>query len=211
MRKQVRPAAPAKLAENAERWNKQWTDLRTRNASAKFSWYQLDGKNAREWILPELRAMNQGHCSFCDAFPLEDRSSEPIEHFRPKTDVRFTMLAFAWENLYYCCELCQKSKREQWDEALLSPDEATYRFDRYFIFDFTTGEIRPNPRATPQDRHAAATTITLYGLNHPARRRYRRVALDNWIGAANKRIDEFSYRDFVELATTTDLPEQSLR
>ncbi len=207
MRKQVRPAAPPKLAENGEKWNRQWADRRVLDPSAKFSWYKVDGKNAREWILPSLRAMNQGHCSFCDVYPLVDRSAEPIEHFRPKTDVRFTMLAFAWENLYYCCELCQKSKREQWDEALLAPDEATYRFERYFIFDFTTGAIQPNPRATPQDRHAAATTISLYGLDLSARRRYRRVALGNWIGSTNNRIDEVSYRDFVELATTTDVQE----
>ena len=81
MRKQTRPLLPAELATFCEEWQ-QTHDART---SAGFDWYERDGKDAREHLVPHLHKMNQGHCSFCDAYPLADRSNEPIEHFQPSS------------------------------------------------------------------------------------------------------------------------------
>ncbi len=135
MRKQTRPIEPVVLQENAAKWNSRWVNRKRTDPSANFAWYQLDGRSVREYLLPELRLMNQGHCSFCDWFPLDVSSNEPIEHFRPKSRDEFLDRAYDWRNLYYCCELCNSTKREQWQEELLAPDAEEYLFETYFEFD----------------------------------------------------------------------------
>ena len=61
MRKIHRSSEPDILVQNASKWNSQWTDLKAKNPSAQFNWYRVDGKSARDWILPDLAAMTQGH------------------------------------------------------------------------------------------------------------------------------------------------------
>jgi uncharacterized protein (TIGR02646 family) len=131
---------------------------------------------------------------------LEDRSTEPIEHFKPKSDPRFYAEAYAWENLYYCSERCQSSKGERWDDFLLRPDAADYGFERYFAFDFTTGEIRANPCADPADQARAEITIRMYGLDTQQRRRCRRAELRRWQRSHERHLDEWAYRDFLDMA-----------
>lgn len=205
MRKQIRPPAPPQFVEHAAKWCERWLQLKAKTPGAKFPWYSIDGKSAREWALPMLREMNQGHCSFCDASPLDDRTKEPIEHFRPKGNKdrpEFAALAYEWSNLYYCCPFCQSEKAERWHDALIAPDEIVYEFSRYFRFDFTGGEtggkIEPNPDASDSDRARAAATIQLYGLDKAERRRGRMKALRDWSNHKVQVIDESPYRDFVE-------------
>jgi len=199
VRKQIRSEEPQVLKKNADKWNSRWRDLRAKNPSAKFSWYQHQGRSLRDWILPHLREMNQSHCSFCDSFPIEATSNEPIEHFRPKSHPEFAEQAYSWANLYYCCEKCQSSKREKWNEHLLRPDDFEYSFSRYFVYDFTTGQISPNPKATPLDQRRAAVTIELYGLDNASRRRLRRLALKHWGDSKQPDALEFPYRDYIEM------------
>lgn len=197
MRKQTRPPEPGVLAKHGTRWNRQWRNLRVRNPQAPFQWYRTDNRSAREWILPDLREMTQGHCAFCDAFPLEDRSTEPIEHFRPKSDPRFYNQAYAWKNLYYCCERCQSNKGEQWDDRLLRPDATDYSFTEYFDFNFRTGMIQPNATAERADQLRAEVTIDLYGLDSDARRRYRKLERRRW-RRDRSAINNWAYRDFLQ-------------
>lgn len=200
MRKQTRPPIPAILLKYGERWTRQWVELRAKNARASFHWYQSEGQTAREWLLPSLKEMTQAHCAFCDCFPLDDRSKEPIEHFKPKGDPRFYGQAYAWDNLYYCCDFCQGTKGERWDERLLRPDDAAYAFDRYFQFDYTTGDISPNCRASPEDQARAVATIELYGLNLPEKRRSRCLELRRWQRSSQQVLNEWAYRDYLDLA-----------
>ena len=197
MKKQIRPAEPEVLRNNASKWNEQWSSLRSSNPSAKFSWYQIKGRSARDWILPDLRKMNESHCSFCDAFPLEASSNEPVEHFKPKSDPRFYRLAFSWTNLYYSCDFCQGIKREKWDDLLLAPDASDYDFSEYFMFDFGTGAIAPNPIASPDKQARAQMTIELYGLDRDARRRLRRIEARKWSQSSGHEIDSWAYRNFI--------------
>ena len=200
MRKATRPAMPVVLVENAERWNQQWAALRASNPSAKFQWYELEGRSARDWILDDLSNMTTGHCSFCDSYPLADRSSGggPVEHFRPKYRPEFHFLAYEWTNLYYCCHQCQSNKGDQWDDLLLAPDHAGYDFQRYFAFDFTTGEILASPAASTDDRLRAEVTIRVYGLDSPERRRMRQLEARKRIGSSETDLDVWAYRDFLE-------------
>jgi uncharacterized protein (TIGR02646 family) len=198
MRKQQRPPAPTQFVENSEKWKSQWLKLRELNRSG-FAWYTVDGKTARHWALPILHEMTQGHCSFCDAFPLEDRSKVPVEHFRPKGLDEFAHLAFEWSNLYYCCEYCQPEKKEKWEEALIAPDESDYQFLRYFVFDYTNGAISPNPTSSLHEQERAAITIRLYGLDSVIRRQHRLLELRKFLGTTSSAIDDWAYRDFLEL------------
>ena len=198
MRKQPRPAAPAVLAENNAKWNAQWVALRQRNPQAAFQWYTVDGKTCREWILPELEAMTQGHCAFCDAFPFDDKSMEPIEHFRPKSNPMFHHLAFEWTNLYYACDRCQSSKNSQWVDELLAPDESGYEFSDFFCYELTTGELMPNPVATEERQNRARETIRVFDLDNPKRRSRRCREFHIWRRSSARDLDDVGYRDFIE-------------
>lgn len=199
MRKFSRAEEPPICTKHSATWNAQWLALRSSNPKAVFSWYTIDGKSARDHMLPLLREQSQGHCSFCDAFPVEGVSNETIEHFRPKT--KFHDQAYTWSNLYYCCDACQGSKREQWDEQLLCADAVEYSFSKYFEFDFTTGAIRPNSLASPEDQQRAAVTLDLYGLDSPARRRNRLNEGRRFAKCAPGEIADqlWAYRDFLGL------------
>jgi uncharacterized protein (TIGR02646 family) len=198
MRPQCREAAPDFLARNWEAWGLEWELIRQGGKPAAWNWRQHAGEKVNHQLLPPLKQQAREHCSFCDCFPVSPPSNETIEHFRPKS--RFPRLAWQWENLFFCCDFCQGKKREQWDEALLSPDEPGYRFADYFYVDLTNGriEIRPDLATDPEKHHRAECTLRIYGLNaggHLARRlaeQERRSALPDWD------IDKFAYRDFLE-------------
>ena len=198
MRGFVRSAVPKILVEKGAKWTLQWIDLRENNANANFPWYSSDKKSAREWLLPQLRAMTAGHCSFCDAFPLEGQANEPIEHFRPKS--KFLSLAYEWGNLYYCCEKCQSSKGEQWSDDLLAPDVAGYCWSDWFEFDYTTGHVRPNAFADAHSQNRTNVTIRLYGLGSRERARRRILELKKWTSTDSqaRSINDFSDRDYLE-------------
>ena len=198
MRKQTRPPEPKEFQENSAKWNAQWAELRDQNPSAQFKWYKIGKTTARDWALPALREMNQGHCSFCDAFPLEDRIKIPIEHFKPKSRPEFYGEAYAWSNLYYCCGICQAFKEDSWDDRLIRPDGPGYEFLKYFEFDYTTGAIRPSLLAHSDDQARAATTIEIYGLDHKTKRRERLRSLRIFSRGDSFEIDDFAYRDFLE-------------
>lgn len=198
MRALIRPPEPAVLTLKAAKWNQQWADRRRENPSAAFTWYEHEKKSAREWILPDLRAMTNEHCTFCDAFPLQNMSLEPIEHFKPKHDERFHGLAFTWTNLYYCCDRCQGQKRDQWDDGLIAPDQDKYSLDDYFEFDVATGEIRPNRFAKDESKQRALVTIQIFGLNAAGRPGQRRRALLRWLHNTLRDLDDEPYRDFIE-------------
>ncbi len=197
MRKFERAGEPAVLKENADKWNNQWTERCKAAPNASFAWYVCDGRSAKYHILPTLREQTQGHCSFCDAFPVGGVSYETVEHFKPKT--QFPENAYTWTNLYYCCDSCQGAKRELWDELLLRPDASDYHFSDYFEFDYTTGEIRPNQLVSEGQKHRAAITITIYGLDGSFRRRNRLLEARRWSrsGEVKPPIDEYAYRDFL--------------
>jgi uncharacterized protein (TIGR02646 family) len=163
-----RPAEPAILSVGRVGWTESWV---RRCAGGAWFWPSVDGAPLNQHLLPALRAMTSAHCAYCDGFPPQ---AATIDHFRPKAAGAFPDLAFAWENLYPCCHGCQK-RGDAWDPALLAPDEPDYAFDRYFLYDGTTGRLEPHPAATPDDRHRARVTIDSFRLNDADRVELRLV------------------------------------
>jgi len=194
MRPFKRGTTPRILKERGEEWAKAWE--RRQKAGGEFFWPSVDGQKVNRAILPALEEQTQSHCSFCDAYPVSPPSLETIEHFRPKG--RFPLEAFTWENLYYCCDFCQNHKRDKVDEErlLLRPDDPAYRFDDYFSWNFLSGELLPNPNATPENRGRAQVTIDTYGLNsgHPGQRCEERDKVARMSGVQQ---DEHPYRNFL--------------
>ena len=200
MRKLQRPPAPQQFEEHAQKWMNQWLNLRVQNPRG-FTWYTIDGRTARDWALPVLKSMSQGHCSFCDAFPLEDRAKIPVEHLRPKSHDDFAHLALEWTNLYYCCGYCQSEKHDQWEDDLIAPDELDYSFQRYFAFDYTNGCIWPNPTASTADQERARVTIRLFGLDSVARCQHRMLEFRKFSDAVSPEINDWAYPDYLESST----------
>ncbi len=164
MRPFNRLPAPDFLSENGEIWGNEYAVRKTANPSYAFKWKRYRGQPVNQLLLPDLREQTRNHCSYCDAFPpkLPDNT---IDHFLPKGNSRFYHLSYQWENLYFACGHCQRAKMEQFDDALLRPDDTRYSFERYFICNFSTGEIEINPAASEMDKQRAEISIRLFGFN----------------------------------------------
>lgn len=148
MLKVNRPAEPDCLRDNAPTWNANFIAKRQADPKAKFNWPDRD---CCQQTRKTLVGMTRKHCAFCDGPFVESRKT--IEHFKPKS--RFPELAFTWGNLFPCCDKCQSSKLEKFDERLLKPDEDAYEFNRYFLVDYKTGEIQVSPLAGDQEQACA--------------------------------------------------------
>lgn len=188
MHKLVRPEAPPCLCEQCMAWTEEFVAARRANPAHGFTWRS---PGCYDEIRARLLAMSLRHCAFCDGL-LGTQSRKTVEHFRPKSV--FPEQAYAWDNLYPCCDVCQAAKRESFDEALLRPDSGDYRFDAYFMVNFRTGELEPHPGACDAARQRAAVTIGLYGLNTPERNHDRRRVLAHFGRDPQPCLDDYPYR-----------------
>ncbi len=59
-----------------------------------------------------LRDAQHRKCCFCEG-RFEAHAAADVEHYRPNTYVHpgYYWLAYAWENLYYCCQVCNRSHK----------------------------------------------------------------------------------------------------
>ncbi|MGL6074413.1 MAG: hypothetical protein ACRC8S_09665 [Fimbriiglobus sp.] len=198
MRKQIRPTLPTDLQADLDEFQTQWDAKHLADPDAPFTWYVRDGVNARDRLLEHLQALNQKHCSFCDGYPIEAFTEEPIEHFRPKS--LFPEVAYQWENLFYICTGCNGNKNDKWHESLVKPDLSEYFFLTYFMFN-QYGDIVENPTASEDIKVAARETIRVYGLNKRNRPSYRMEEFEKFLGG-RLTIDSYSFRDFLEFHQT---------
>ncbi len=172
----TRTPCPETLNQNKDQYTADWVEKRAAyvagfSKAPTFSW-----KNLREDIVSSLRSMTEGHCSFCDSCPLGASGGEDIEHLKPKTTFPFE--AYQWRNLYLCCSKCNGAKGDEYDDAVLTPDEAEFSFERYFFCE-GTGRILPNPAASPEDRDRAERTIRLFKLDREGLTHSRRQAIQS--------------------------------
>jgi uncharacterized protein (TIGR02646 family) len=174
-----------------KQWGHEYAAKRQKNPKMSFYWHQYQNRAINHILIETLEGLTVNHCAFCDFFPLGAQSRQTIEHFRPKS--QYPKLAYVWHNLFLCCDVCQTAKQEKYDKRLLKPDVMNYEFNRYFIVNQTTGEIKANPRADPPDQERAKITIEIYDLNKTVRKKAR---LLEWIKADLQayNLDDLSYR-----------------
>ena len=192
MRKLTRTAAPDCLQSNAVKWADDYVKSRASNPKSKFSWRDDACYQA---IRETLARMTQKHCAFCDG-ELGVVSRVTVEHFRPKKT--FPKLAYTWDNLFPCCDLCQSIKLERFDDALLKPDTEDYAFNKYFTVNYHTGAIEISQSAELAAQAKARITSDLYGLNTTERRKARIREWERFSRAKAPCIDDYSYRFFLE-------------
>ncbi|MBK8251511.1 MAG: hypothetical protein IPK82_02440 [Polyangiaceae bacterium] len=194
--------APPYLAEHAAHWTANYEAGRQADAAHKFRWPDVEHEGTRQplnkHLVRDLLALTANHCAYCDGFPMGEMSRETIDHFRPKGDPRFFHLAFAWDNLFPACDVCQSSKLERFDDALLKPDDGSYRFDRYFDFNVKTGALEPNRLASAEDQERARVSIEMFGLNSEvrctSRKRLFMKEYNDAIGFVEGEADDLPYR-----------------
>jgi len=196
MMKFTRPSRPRYL-DNYKKWGREYAKKKQQGMKPK--WH----KKIKQWepLKKALAELTVDHCSFCDSYPLVAKNKQTIEHFRPRSS--YPKLAYVWHNLFLCCETCQTVKGDDFNKKLLKPDIGEYKFNRYFIVNFKTGDIEVNVRASLTDQERAKITIIMYGLNcydRPKVRsnhynrvknqvRKKKIKLNN-----HKDIDTLSYR-----------------
>lgn len=161
----VRGPAPEVLARDGAQLGREYADRRRETPAHGFRWPQREGRSLLEIVREALAAMTRGHCSYCDSHPLHESGLPTVDHFRPKSRPEFYELVCAWTNLFLSCTACNHAKREQWDEALLRPDELDFGFERYFEYRFDSGRLEPASIASAEDRWRAARTIEILDLN----------------------------------------------
>lgn len=114
-----------------------------------------------------------------------------IEHFKPKDN--YPELSCDWYNLYICCGNCQQ-KSTNYSTFLLRPDAPLYNFDKYFIYNFRTGDLEINPDASPLEKKQADETIKLYKLNDFNRPQSRKRELKKFADSNSPNVNDFAYR-----------------
>lgn len=141
------------------------TAQQAQHSGRTHAWRMHNGVRVNQIILPELIGMTHDHCAFCDCrlnYGKRNSAAE-IEHFRPKS--QYPEHWYTWENLFPICGTCNKSKLQKFDEDLLKPDLPEYTFSRYFLFDFKSGQLIPNPLAEQNDQARASKTCEIFKLN----------------------------------------------
>jgi len=199
MMKFARPPQPTFLQKQYKQWGREHKAKREADPAAMFRWKTYEHQPVNQHLLEALNVSAKKHCAFCDGFPLGPFARETLEHFRPVS--RYPRLAYVWWNLFICCDQCQATKRDQFDRKLLKPDAEEYTFSRYFISNYSTGEIEVNPAASTADQKRAEITIQFYGLNAHGRpqSRLREYRQYNTLAATKEyELDDFPYRFFLE-------------
>ena len=110
-----------------------------------------------------LRKSTSGKCMYCEG--KSGHVSHPhVEHIKPKS--KFPELEFEWDNLGFCCAVCNNNKNDKYDEStpFINPyDEDPARhivFAGYIIFtmhgsergEFTIRKLKLNRIELVEDR-----------------------------------------------------------
>lgn len=160
MRRTVRLPIPDSLKNNAA----QWTEELLKEIALKGSYSKVEEKfknrYRQEDIRNALERMYGRHCCYCESI-IGVSAYGRIEHLRPKSRSEFYRYTFEWENLHWCCEICNTGyKRDRWNFQYPILDPVEDEIEKYMRLNLTTGEyeeIEGNKRAE--------TTISHTGMN----------------------------------------------
>ncbi len=159
MKKVNRSVIPDSLRINGGKWTadllaavQQTGEFSKVSSSLKSNYNQPDVKAA-------LEKMYSGKCCYCERY-LGIDSYEHIEHRKPKGLPQFHHLTYEWNNLHWCCQMCNMAKRNQWDDEYPILDPAVEDPKEHVTFNIITGEIAPI-----QNQKRGETTIKHADLN----------------------------------------------
>lgn len=118
---------------------------------------QWKGKEYWRKVLPDMRIAYNRTCAYCATWIPHSTGSHSVDHFIPR-DVK-PALAYEWDNFRYVSARfnSRKSTRTILDPFQIEQD--------WFVIDFSSFLIRPNPNLAPDVRNAVENTIDILGLN----------------------------------------------
>jgi uncharacterized protein (TIGR02646 family) len=185
------------LAREGAQLGRDYAARRRENPRFRFQWR----RSLLEVVREALAVMTAWHCSYCDGHPLRTTGVEAVDHFRPKSHPDFHDLVCTWENLFLTCTACNQAKREQWDDALLRPDDPEFRFGHYFEYRFDSGKLEPASAASAAEQQRAIRTIEIFDLNRAdaCASRQRVVRWMRSADAADEPDDGWAYRYLLPL------------
>lgn len=160
MRFVKRTEKPLSLSLHAEQWTKEL--LAQIEGKGSYSKVDTEYKERyrQEDVKEALEMMYTGHCCYCESI-IGISTYGRIEHLKPKSLAQFHKYAFEWNNLHWCCEVCNTSyKKQKWNFEYPILDPSSDNIKAYLCMNLQTGEyeeIGDNPRAK--------TTIEDAGLN----------------------------------------------
>lgn len=160
MRKVERLLQPESLKNNAAQWTKELMD----EIDKKGSYSKVDDKFKNKYrqndVKDTLEEMYKGHCCYCEAI-VGASSYGRIEHLKPKSRPQFYQYIFDWNNLHWCCEICNTSyKKTKWNFQYPILDPSKDDIDKFLKLNLVTGEYE----AIANNRRAL-TTIEHTGMN----------------------------------------------
>ena len=167
----VKNVQPKILADNADKWTKEYLDCIARGV--KPSKTLATAYNKPE-IKKALEEETHGKCAYCES-KVKHISPGDIEHILPKNKNARPDLCFVWDNLTFACEDCNSSGKHDYyepDLPLINPyvDYPENHFEAFGPMVFHVFG----------DERAFATNITLE-LNRPKlvdRRREQIINID---------------------------------
>ncbi|MCI5147249.1 MAG: hypothetical protein D3923_17410 [Candidatus Electrothrix sp. AR3] len=118
---------------------------------------QWQGKEYWQRVLPEMRKAYKGICAYSASWIPHATGSHSIDHFHPKS--QFPELAYVWDNYRYASARFNSRKGTHIivDPCTLLPG--------WFILDFKTFFVKPNPELSSKQRQPLGETIELLKLN----------------------------------------------
>lgn len=160
MRKVERLPEPDSLKEHAEEWTKELMNEIQAKGSYDKADKNIKDKYRQEDVKRTLETMYNKHCCYCESV-IGISSYGRIEHLRPKSLPQFYELAFDWDNLHWCCEICNTSyKKARWNFQFPILDPSKDEISQFLRLNLTTGEYED----IGNDRRAK-TTIAHTGIN----------------------------------------------
>lgn len=160
MRRVMRPHKPDSLDNNASQWTKELLDeIKLRGSYAKVD-DKFKNRYRQEDVKDALEKMYRKHCCYCESI-IGISSYGRIEHLKPKSLLEFYQYTFDWENLHWCCEICNTSyKKARWDFQYPILDPSKEDIGKYLRLNLTTGEYEE-----VEGNKRAETTIVHTGMN----------------------------------------------
>jgi len=173
---------PVRTEHSLQRWRKEL--LEELDKTSKGLWSELppkfQDKCGARWrnttIKVTLEQMYDGQCCYCEQ-PLEEYAR--VEHLKPRKV--FPKKALDWDNLHWCCEVCNGKKGESFDKRypFLDPsddkdvikDHLSYKKDKRNSWLILNAKIS----ADKLQKKRAYITIDKIGLDNEKQR------YDRWI------------------------------
>lgn len=118
---------------------------------------QWKGKEYWRRVLPSMRRAYKSICAYSAHWIPHSTGNHSVDHFVPR--LREPNLAYEWSNFRYVAARfnSRKGTRSILDPFILSSN--------WFIIDFTSFYVKPNPELLPAQRHAVSKTIEYLRLN----------------------------------------------